>query len=193
MCVWAPGVTVGLLASLHAFLFAAAETLVRDAADGFAPAVLMRHLSNGAPAVAIVVAVSAAYAALLTLYLALGRDEDQLGSLLIAAVLTATIYSYLVQLACFLVVRSSQRTLAHPLAPAQLAPAADQSPLGVPGAIVAIVLALVAFGSIIYLCVCAPAHAYGVALVVAVALLWTAGYVFASTRSEESKVVDRQV
>ncbi len=171
----------GLVASLHAFAFAAAETLSRSAEDGFAPRLFEKRLKNGAPFIALTVALTMSYIALMILYFALGRDETKLGAVLIAAVLSASIYSYLAQLACFAKIRLSGKHGRY--AP----PANDRSPLGLPGAIISAALAIMAFAAIIFLCVLDIHYAHGVALVAAVALLWLTVH-FILTRYDAMRV-----
>ena len=156
------------------FNFAAAETVSRDAEDGFAPRVLERRLPNGAPALALAVALIISYAALLALYFALGRNEAKLGGVLISAALSASILSCVAQLACFLKLRVSD-------APPGIAPPADRSWLGIPGAVAAAAISMASLGSIVLLSVDDPTYAYGLALVGLVAVTWFAAHWFIST------------
>lgn len=158
--------TVGLWAGLHSFTFAAGEMVSQCAEAGYLPKALAASKRSGVPLIAIWSAAIFSFLAVLLLHYAIG-DSAILGSVLISAVLAASLFSYLCQLACFFVLRQWNELPERP---------EDVSKLGTFGAVIATVLGLASLGSIAYLCTMRPSYAYGIALVVGGALLWLAVY-----------------
>eukprot|EP00933_Yihiella_yeosuensis_P024916 TRINITY_DN19311_c3_g1_i1.p1 TRINITY_DN19311_c3_g1~~TRINITY_DN19311_c3_g1_i1.p1 ORF type:complete len:231 (+),score=22.85 TRINITY_DN19311_c3_g1_i1:2-694(+) len=125
--------TVGLLSSLHAFVFATGQLLAEMAHDSQLPRFLARRSrTTGSPWVALCISSTAAFSVLLLIYEATGCDADKVGVLLISGCLVCTLMSYMVQLSCFVYLRLKSSNEMRVFA----------SPFGVVGGILALLLCI---------------------------------------------------
>mmetsp|Transcript_53889 Transcript_53889/g.108223 ORF Transcript_53889/g.108223 Transcript_53889/m.108223 type:complete len:504 (-) Transcript_53889:49-1560(-) len=135
---------VGLMASLHSFIFATGQLISQMAQDGYFPSCLgLRSSSAGTPLAGLVAGSSCALGVVLALYLVTGGDVDALGCVAIAMCLFSTLLSYAVQLSCFLHLRVRQPEADRPF----------RSPFGIPGAAAGLALSAASMAAVL----CLPA------------------------------------
>ena len=127
---------VGLIASLHTILFAKGRQIYSLSRAGYFPRFLsITHPKYKTPYVALLVGSAAGLAIMFVLWFGLGADKGSVviqGTLLNMTVAGAML-SYLLQAVSFIVLRRRRPGLARPY----------RSPLGVPGAVVTLVIAVV--------------------------------------------------
>lgn len=157
--------TVGLIASLHSFIFAQSQLVAQMATDGYFPDALGRRSDRyGTPVVALVAGSALSFTSLIVLYFATNQNVDNVGIVAIAVALFCTLISYSVQLGCFLHLRSAQAEAERTF----------KSPFGRGGAIFALVLCAISFGTILYLPISESIdYFYGIALALVILLVCT--------------------
>jgi ethanolamine permease len=130
---------VGLVASFHAIIYAKGRQIYSLSRAGYFPRVLsLTHVRWKTPHIAKTVGSGAALALMLVIWYALGAEQGTAiisGMLLNMAVFGAMI-SYVMQALSFIILRRTRPDIERPY----------RSPLGVPGAVVTIVIALVTIG-----------------------------------------------
>jgi ethanolamine permease len=127
---------VGLIASFHTIIFANGRQIYSLSRAGYFPSGLsVTHGSRKTPHVAMILASVVALVVMLVLWFALGSDRGAAvigGTLLNMAVFGAMI-SYVMQATAFILLRRNFPSIARPY----------RSPLGVPGAVATLLIALV--------------------------------------------------
>jgi len=127
----------GLLASFHGIIFAYGRQVYSLSRAGYFPRVLsLTHPTRKTPHVALVSGALLGYAVALTIHLA-GSDHPVGATLLNMAVFGAVI-SYVLQMLSFIALRLKRPDLPRPY----------RSPLGIPGAVLALIIALVTLASL---------------------------------------------
>lgn len=128
----------GLVASFHSILFAYGRQIYSLSRAGYFPRVLsLTHRSRKTPHVALVAGAVLGYGAALGIFY-LGGDHP-VGAALINLAVFGAVVSYALQMTSFLVLRFKFPALERPY----------RSPLGVAGAAVALMLALVTLGTLL--------------------------------------------
>lgn len=128
----------GLVASFHSILFAYGRQIYSLSRAGYFPRALsLTHSTRKTPYVALVTGAILGYAAALGIFY-LGGDHP-VGAALINLAVFGAVVSYALQMTSFLVLRFKFPGLERPY----------RSPLGVAGATVALVLALVTLGTLL--------------------------------------------
>jgi len=153
----------GLVASFHTIIFAYGRQIFSLARAGYFPTWLsLTHGSRQTPHVALVVGAALGYGVALTIHL-LGSDHP-VGAVLLNMAVFGAVLSYGLQMASFILLRRRMPRIVRPY----------RSPLGVPGAAIAFVLAGV---TLVALFVVDPVYqkvVVGAALWYAAGLLWFA-------------------
>mmetsp|Transcript_57884 Transcript_57884/g.179888 ORF Transcript_57884/g.179888 Transcript_57884/m.179888 type:complete len:511 (+) Transcript_57884:1-1533(+) len=163
---WWLVLVTGLIASLHSFIFATGQLLSQMAQDGHFPQCL-RHRGGpaGAPLAGLVAGSSGALAIILALYLVTGGDVDGLGCVAIAMCLLSTLFSYMVQLACFLHLRQRRPEASRPF----------RSPFGRTGAAAGLALCIASLAAVLLLpALRGPLYLGGLALAAGILVVCTA-------------------
>ncbi|MFO7303947.1 MAG: amino acid permease [Gammaproteobacteria bacterium] len=127
---------IGLIASFHTIIFAAGRQIFALSRAGYYPSVFsLTHRTRRTPHIALTTGAGVGLTVILTVWLALGADQSRsviAAILLNMAVFGATI-SYTLQGLSFILLRTNMPDIERPY----------RSPLGVPGAALTILIALV--------------------------------------------------
>lgn len=127
---------LGLVASFHTIIFAKGRQIYSLSRAGYFPSFLsVTHARRKTPHVAMMVGAAVALAVMLVLWFSLGAKAgaDVIGGILLNMAVFGAMFSYLMQALSFIQLRRKLPQLERPY----------RSPLGVPGAIVTITVAVV--------------------------------------------------
>jgi ethanolamine permease len=127
---------IGLIASFHTIIFAKGRQIYSLSRAGYFPSALsVTHGSFKTPHVAMIVGALVALAVMFVLWFSLGSERGAalIGGTLLNMAVFGAMCSYVAQAASFILLRRNQPHITRPYV----------SPLGVPGAAVTIVIALV--------------------------------------------------
>jgi ethanolamine permease len=130
---------VGLIASFHTIIFAKGRQIYSLSRAGYFPRWLsITHESRKTPHTAMIAGAVVALAIMLSLWFYLGGEAATgvIGGTLLNMAVFGAMCSYIAQAASFIILRKSHAHIERPY----------RSPLGVPGAYVTIVIALVTIG-----------------------------------------------
>jgi ethanolamine permease len=149
----------GLVASFHTIIYAYGRNIYSLSRAGYYPHPLsVTHGTRQTPHVAMILGAVLGWIAAYVIY---KKGDTQVGASLLYMAVFGAVISYAMQCASFVLLRRNRPNLARPFV----------SPLGVPGAVVAGVIALAALGAILYNDDYRPG-VYGVAIVYLVALAY---------------------
>ncbi len=126
----------GLIASFHTILYAQGRQIYSLSRAGYFPTVLsVTHPQYRTPHVAMIAGALVGLAVMLTIWFALGAEEggSVIGSVLLNMAVSGAMFSYIMQAISFILLRRRFPSIERPF----------RSPLGVPGAVVTIVIAVV--------------------------------------------------
>lgn len=153
----------GLVASFHTIIFAYSRQIFSLSRAGYFPRWLsITHVRRQTPYVALIVGALLGYLAALALHL-FGPDHP-VGAILLNMAVFGAVLSYIMQMVAFVLLRRKMPHIARPY----------RSPLGVPGAVVALVISAV---TLVSLFVVDPAYrnvVFGAAVWYALGLLYFA-------------------
>ncbi|ROZ78741.1 amino acid permease [Ramlibacter sp. WS9] len=127
---------LGLIASFHTIIFAKGRQIYSLSRAGYFPSVLsVTHSSRKTPHLAMTVGALMALAVMFALWLTLGAERGAavIGGILLNMAVFGAMFSYLMQALAFILLRRRLPKLDRPY----------RSPLGVPGAVLTIAIALV--------------------------------------------------
>lgn len=126
----------GLVASFHTILFAEGRQIYSLSRAGYFPSALsVTHARHKTPHVAMIAGSSVGLAIMLVIWFAQGEKEGGaiIGSILLNMAVFGAMFSYILQAASFILLRRNRPDIERPCV----------SPLGIPGAVVTIVIAVV--------------------------------------------------
>ncbi|MDR6286827.1 ethanolamine permease [Methylopila jiangsuensis] len=126
----------GLIASFHTILYAQGRQVYSLSRAGYFPRGLsVTHSKYRTPHVAMIVGSLVGLAVMLVIWFALGAETGgaAIGSVLLNMAVSGAMFSYIAQAASFILLRKNASHIARPF----------RSPLGVPGAALTIVIAVV--------------------------------------------------
>eukprot|EP00927_Polykrikos_kofoidii_P049445 TRINITY_DN43496_c0_g1_i1.p1 TRINITY_DN43496_c0_g1~~TRINITY_DN43496_c0_g1_i1.p1 ORF type:complete len:527 (+),score=70.79 TRINITY_DN43496_c0_g1_i1:47-1582(+) len=156
---------IGLLASMHLFIFATGQLIMQMAKSGHFPRFLGSTLAADTPVAALAACAIACWTLLFVLHGLLGVGAEDMGFVFIAMCLLCALLSYLMQLACFIHLRGcGRRSEISNDSSAVTAVSGFRSPFGVPGALVCMALCLGSLASIAVGAVTETMYGYGAAL-----------------------------
>lgn len=127
---------VGLIASFHTIVFAMGRQVYSLARAGYFPnALSVTHQKYKTPHVAMVAGALLGLAIMMIMWFSLGGDQagSLIGSVLLNMAVFGAMCSYIAQAASFILLRRNQPNMERPY----------RSPLGIPGAVLTIVIGLV--------------------------------------------------
>jgi ethanolamine permease len=127
---------VGLIASFHTIIFANGRQIYSLSRAGYFPSALsVTHGSRKTPHVAMILASVVALAVMFVLWYALGSDRGAalIGGTLLNMAVFGAMFSYVMQSVAFILLRRNYPNIERPY----------KSPLGVPGAVATVLIALV--------------------------------------------------
>ncbi len=130
---------IGLIASFHAIIFAGGRQIYSLSRAGYFPQVLsLTHGKHKTPNVAIITGALVGFAVMLVVWFSMGgeRAGSFIGGVLLNMAVFGAMFSYLLQGLTFIRLRRSFPNIERPF----------RSPLGVPGAALAVIIALVTIG-----------------------------------------------
>lgn len=155
----------GLVASFHAIIFAYGRQIYSLSRAGYFPRWLsVTHSRRQTPAVALVVGAILGYAAALTAHL-LG-SKNPVGAVLLNLAVFGAVISYILQMASFILLRLRLPNIERPY----------RSPLGLPGAVMALAIALVTLAALFFSDPVYQQVAIGAAVWYALGLVYFAAY-----------------
>jgi ethanolamine permease len=126
----------GLIASFHTILYAQGRQVYSLSRAGYFPTVLsLTHSKYKTPHVAMVTGSIAGLMVMMVIWFALGATEGgaAIGSVLLNMAVFGAMFSYIMQAISFILLRINQPDIERPY----------KSPLGIPGAVLTIVIAIV--------------------------------------------------
>ncbi|ODN69630.1 amino acid permease [Methylobrevis pamukkalensis] len=126
----------GLVASFHTILFAQGRQIYSLSRAGYFPTALsVTHPTYRTPHVAMLAGAAVGLAVMLAIWFALGAEQGgaTIGSVLLNMAVFGAMFSYILQAISFILLRLRQPHIERPY----------RSPLGIPGAVLTIVIALV--------------------------------------------------
>jgi ethanolamine permease len=126
----------GLIASFHTILFAQGRQIYSLSRAGYFPSKLsVTHSQHKTPHVAMIVGSLVGLAIMLVIWFAQGAEQGgaTIGSILLNMAVFGAMFSYILQAVSFILLRKNQPHINRPF----------RSPLGIPGAVVTIVIGLV--------------------------------------------------
>jgi ethanolamine permease len=129
----------GLVASFHTILFAQGRQIYSLSRAGYFPSALsVTHSRYKTPHVAMITGALVGLAIMLAVWFAQGEKEGgaTIGSILLNMAVFGAMFSYILQAASFILLRRRHPHIERPY----------MSPLGMPGAVITIVIALVTLG-----------------------------------------------
>jgi ethanolamine permease len=130
---------IGLIASFHAIIFACGRQIYSLSRAGYFPHVLsLTHGAHKTPNVAIITGALVGFAVMLVVWFGMGgeRAGSFIGGVLLNMAVFGAMFSYLLQGLTFIQLRRQFPNIERPF----------RSPLGVPGAALAVFIALVTIG-----------------------------------------------
>jgi ethanolamine permease len=130
---------IGLIASFHAIIFACGRQIYSLSRAGYFPHVLsLTHGAHKTPNVAIITGALVGFAVMLVVWFGMGgeRAGSFIGGVLLNMAVFGAMFSYLLQGLTFIQLRRQFPNIERPF----------RSPLGVPGAALAVLIALVTIG-----------------------------------------------
>jgi ethanolamine permease len=130
---------VGLIASFHTIIFAQGRQIYSLSRAGyFPPALSLTHGTWKTPHMAMIIGSIVGVAIMLVLWFGLGTKEDgtpigadKIGTIMLNMAVFGAMFSYILQAVSFILLRANQPNINRPYV----------SPLGIPGAVVTIVIA----------------------------------------------------
>jgi ethanolamine permease len=126
----------GLIASFHTILFAMGRQVYSLSRAGYFPTILsLTHDRHRTPHVAMIVGAIVGILLMMVIWVALGAEQasSAIGTILLNMAVFGAMFSYIMQALSFILLRKNQAHIERPY----------KSPLGIPGALVTIVIALV--------------------------------------------------
>lgn len=126
----------GLIASFHTILFAQGRQIYSLSRAGYFPTALSKtHPTHRTPARAMVTGAIVGLGVMLAIWFALGAEQGgaTIGSVLLNMAVFGAMFSYILQAISFILLRVKQPHMERPY----------RSPLGIPGAVLTILIALV--------------------------------------------------
>ena len=129
----------GLIASFHTILYAQGRQIYSLSRAGYFPRGLsVTHSTYRTPHLAMFVGSVVGLAVMLAIWFALGAEEAgaSIGSVLLNMAVSGAMFSYIAQAASFILLRNNSPHIERPF----------RSPLGVPGAVLTIVIAVITLG-----------------------------------------------
>jgi ethanolamine permease len=132
----------GLIASLHTIIFAFGRQIYSLSRAGYFPRFLsLTHATRHTPHVALVTGGLLGLAALLTIHLLAPENREQLvGGMLLNMAVFGAVISYILQMLSFILLRIRFPAIQRPYV----------SPLGIPGAVVALLISAVTLVTLFY-------------------------------------------
>ncbi|TIX81839.1 MAG: amino acid permease, partial [Mesorhizobium sp.] len=127
---------IGLIASFHTIIFAMGRQVYSLSRAGYFPSALsVTHKSYKTPYVAMFAGAIVGFGIMLIMWFALGGDTagSLIGSVLLNMAVFGAMFSYILQAVSFILLRQNQPNMERPY----------RSPLGVPGAVLTIVIGVV--------------------------------------------------
>jgi ethanolamine permease len=156
----------GLVASFHTIIYAYGRQIYSLSRAGYFPRALsLTHPTRQTPHVALIAGAVLGYAVALTIHL-LGGEEHPIGAVLLNMAVFGAVLAYVLQMLSFILLRRRLPDIERPY----------RSPLGVPGAVVAL---LIAAATLVALFVSNPVYTnvvLGAAVWYALGLAWFALY-----------------
>jgi len=156
----------GLVASFHTIIYAYGRQIYSLSRAGYFPRALsLTHPTRQTPHVALIVGAVLGYMVALTIHL-LGGEEHPIGAVLLNMAVFGAVLAYVLQMLSFILLRRRLPDIERPY----------RSPLGVPGAVVAL---LIAGATLVALFVSNPVYTnvvLGAAVWYALGLAWFALY-----------------
>ncbi|MDR4308777.1 amino acid permease [Chelatococcus sambhunathii] len=129
----------GLIASFHTIIYAQGRQIYSLSRAGYFPRGLsVTHGTHRTPHVAMIVGALVGLGVMLAIWFALGAEKGSatIGSVLLNMAVSGAMFSYIAQAVSFILLRKNSPHIARPY----------RSPLGVPGAVLTIVIAVVTLG-----------------------------------------------
>ena len=129
----------GLIASFHTIIYAQGRQIYSLSRAGYFPRGLsVTHSRYKTPHVAMITGAFTGLAVMLIIWFALGAEQAgaSIGSVLLNMAVSGAMFSYIAQAASFILLRRNAQHIERPY----------RSPLGVPGAVATIVIAVVTLG-----------------------------------------------
>jgi ethanolamine permease len=129
----------GLIASFHTIIYAQGRQIYSLSRAGYFPRGLsVTHSKFKTPHVAMIVGAAVGLSVMLIIWFALGAEQagSTIGSVLLNMAVSGAMFSYIAQAASFILLRKNATHIERPYT----------SPLGVPGAVATIVIAIVTLG-----------------------------------------------
>ncbi len=129
----------GLIASFHTIIYAQGRQIYSLSRAGYFPRGLsVTHSTYRTPYVAMVVGAFVGLGVMLAIWFSLGAEKGSatIGSVLLNMAVSGAMFSYIAQAASFILLRKNAPHIERPY----------RSPLGVPGAVLTIVIAVVTLG-----------------------------------------------
>jgi ethanolamine permease len=126
----------GLIASFHTILYAQGRQIYSLSRAGyFPPELSVTHETYKTPHVAMIVGSVVGLAVMLVIWFAMGAEKGgaTIGSILLNMAVFGAMFSYILQAISFILLRQNQPNISRPYV----------SPLGIPGAIVTIVIGVI--------------------------------------------------
>jgi len=132
----------GLVASVHTIIFAFGRQIFSLSRAGYFPKFLsLTHPTRHTPYLALISGAALGLAVLLGVhYLQPGQQEEVIGGMLLSMAVFGAVISYVLQMSSFILLRLRLPHIERPY----------RSPLGVPGAVVALVIAAVTLVTLFY-------------------------------------------
>ena len=132
----------GLVASVHTIIFAFGRQIFSLSRAGYFPKFLsLTHPTRHTPYLALISGAALGLAVLLGVhYLQPGQQEEVIGGMLLSMAVFGAVISYVLQMSSFILLRLRLPRIERPY----------RSPLGVPGAVVALVIAAVTLVTLFY-------------------------------------------
>jgi ethanolamine permease len=127
---------LGLIASFHTILYAQGRQIYSLSRAGYFPSGLsVTHQTYKTPHVAMIVGSLLGLGIMIAMWFALGGDKagSLIGSVLLNMAVFGAMFSYILQAVSFILLRKNQPNINRPY----------RSPLGIPGAVVTIIIGLV--------------------------------------------------
>ncbi|WP_102959979.1 amino acid permease [Mangrovicella endophytica] len=129
----------GLIASFHTILYAQGRQVYSLSRAGYFPTALsVTHPTYKTPYVAMIAGALVGLGVMLAIWFALGASEggSAIGSVLLNMAVFGAMFSYIMQAISFILLRRNMPAMERPF----------RSPLGVPGAVLTIIIAVVTLG-----------------------------------------------
>ena len=129
----------GLIASFHTIIYAQGRQIYSLSRAGYFPRGLsVTHAKFKTPHVAMIVGAAVGLGVMLIIWFSLGAEQagSTIGSVLLNMAVSGAMFSYIAQAASFILLRKNATHIERPY----------KSPLGIPGAVATIVIAVVTLG-----------------------------------------------